>query len=231
MVSVAKMQSLAQPAQPTPSAAQIFTQIIAWFVSYDDAASQDGDDPRSTSAAVKAPIFAEREDDYTLLIAENKEGELLTVQATYDGVAAGVSYALIGADAMFEINAGFRRNQPRKWRDIGFTPPPRNTASPLRQVTPMPMTEPSQNGCDVVIDVGELVNDDAPELTALTDAGRARHDREAPEDGTDTGIRFSVSDADIDEVNKHQITTSQDDKFEVKEIDGAWGVFLKKAEH
>ena len=200
-------------------------------ISYNDAASQEGDDPRTTSAAVTAPIFAEREDDYTLLIAENKEGELLTVQATYDGAAAGVSYALIGADEnLFEINA-----------DSGAISlvsdgPGLNYATATQHSLTVAASYTDANDrtftkwVDVVIDVGELVNDDAPVLTALTDAGRARHDREAPEDGTDTGIRFSVSDADIDEVNKHQITTSQDDKFEVKEIDGAWGVFLKEGQ-
>ena len=197
-------------------------------ISYNDAASQDGDDPRTTSAAVKAPVFAEREDDYTLLIAENKEGELLTVQATYDGAADGVSYALIGADAIFEINAATGA--------ISVTGQGLDYATATQHSLTVAASYTDANDrtftkwVDVVIDVGELVNDDAPVLTALTDAGRARHDREAPEDGTDTGIRFSVSDADIDEINQHEITTSQDDKFEVKEIDGAWGVFLKEGQ-
>ena len=199
-------------------------------VSYDDAASQEGDDPRSTSAAVKAPVFAERADDYTLLIPENRDGILLTVEATYDDAADGVSYALIGADEnLFEINADSGAISLVSGATLDYA-----TATQHSLTVAATYTDANDRTftkwVDVVIDVGELVNDDAPVLTALTDAGKARHDREAPEDGTDTGIRFSVSDADIDEVNKHQITTSQDDKFEVKEIDGAWGVFLKKGQ-
>ena len=199
-------------------------------ISYNDAASQDGDDPRTASAAVKAPIFAERADDYTLLIAENKEGELLTVEATYDDAADGVSYALIGADEnLFEINADSGAISLANGATLDYATATQHSFTVAASYTDA-NDRTFTKWVDVVIDVGELVNDDAPELTALTDAGRARHDREAPEDGTDTGIRFSVSDADIDEVNKHQITTSQDDKFEVREIDGAWGVFLKEGQ-
>ena len=199
-------------------------------VSYNDAASQEGDDPRTASAAVKAPVFAEREDDYTLLIAENKEGELLTVQATYDGAADGVSYTLIGADAMFVINEDSGAISLAQGATLDYATATQHSLIVAATYTDADNGRTFTKWVDVVIDVGELVNDDAPVLTALTDAGKARHDREAPEDGTDTGIRFSVSDADIDEVNQHQITTSQDDKFEVKEIDGAWGVFLKEGE-
>ncbi len=199
-------------------------------ISYDDAASQEGDDPRSTSAAVKAPVFAEREDDYTLLIPENRDGVLLTVEATYDDAADGVSYALIGADAIFEIiDASTGAISLVSGATLDYATATQHSLTVAASYTDA-NDRTFTKWVDVVIDVGELVNDDAPELTALTDAGRARHDREAPEDGTDTGIRFSVSDADIDEVNKHQITTSQDDKFEVKEIDGAWGVFLKEGQ-
>ena len=198
-------------------------------ISYNDAASQEGDDPRTTSAAVKAPIFAERADGYTLLIPENRDGVLLTVEATYGGAAAGVSYALIGADAMFEINADSGAISLAQGATLNYATATQHSLTVAASYTDA-NDRTFTKWVDVVIDVGELVNDDAPVLTALTDAGRARHDREAPEDGTDTGIRFSVSDADIDEVNKHQITTSQDDKFEVKEIDGAWGVFLKEGQ-
>ena len=199
-------------------------------ISYDDAASQEGDDPRTTSAAVKAPVFAEREDGYTLLIAENKEGELLTVEATYGGAADGISYELIGADAIFEIiDASTGAISLVSGATLDYATATQHSFTVAASYTDA-NDRTFTKWVDVVIDVGELVNDDAPVLTALTDAGKARHDREAPEDGTDTGIRFSVSDADIDEVNKHQITTSQDDKFEVKEIDGAWGVFLKEGE-
>ena len=198
-------------------------------VSYNDAASQEGDDPRSTSAAVKAPVFAERADDYTLLIPENRDGVLLTVEATYGGETNGVSYELIGADAMFEINADSGAISLANGAELDYA-----TATQHSFTVAASYTDANERTftkwVDVVIDVGELVNDDAPELTALTDTGRARHDREAPEDGTDTGIRFSVSDADIDEVNQHEISTSQDDKFEVREIDDAWGVFLKEGQ-
>ena len=199
-------------------------------ISYNDAASQEGDDPRTTSAAVKAPVFAEREDGYTLLIAENKEGELLTVQATYDGAADGVSYELIGADAIFEIiDASTGAISLVSGATLDYA-----TATQHSLTVAATYTDANDRTftkwVDVVIDVGELVNDDAPVLTALTDAGRARHDREAPEDGTDTGIRFSVSDADIDEANQHEFSTSQDDKFAVREIDGVWGVFLKEGQ-
>ena len=199
-------------------------------ISYNDAASQEGDAPRTASAAVKAPVFAERADDYTLLIPENRDGVLLTVEATYGGAADGISYELIGADAIFEIiDASTGAISLVSGATLDYA-----TATQHSLTVAATYTDANDRTftkwVDVVIDVGELVNDDAPELTALTDAGRARHDREAPEDGTDTGIRFSVSDADIDEVNKHQITTSQDDKFEVKEIDGAWGVFLKEGQ-
>ena len=199
-------------------------------VSYDDAASQDGDDPRSASAAVKAPIFAERADDYTLLIPENRDGVLLTVEATYGGAADGISYELIGADAIFEIiDASTGAISLVSGATLDYATATQHSLTVAASYTDA-NDRTFTKWVDVVIDVGELVNDDAPVLTALTDAGMARHDREAPEDGTDTGIRFSVSDADIDEVNQHEITTSQDDKFEVKEIDGAWGVFLKEGQ-
>ena len=199
-------------------------------ISYDDAASQEGDDPRTTSAAVKAPVFAEREDDYTLLIPENRDGVLLTVEATYGGAADGISYELIGADAIFEIiDASTGAISLVSGATLDYATATQHSFTVAASYTDA-NDRTFTKWVDVVIDVGELVNDDAPELTALTDAGRARHDRAAPEDGTDTGIRFSVSDADIDEVNQHEITTSQDDKFEVKEIDGAWGVFLKEGQ-
>ena len=199
-------------------------------ISYNDAASQEGDDPRTASAAVKAPVFAEREDDYTLLIPENRDGVLLTVEATYGGAADGISYELIGADAIFEIiDASTGAISLVSGATLDYATATQHSLTVAASYTDA-NDRTFTKWVDVVIDVGELVNDDAPVLTALTDAGKARHDREAPEDGTDTGIRFSVSDADIDEVNKHQITTSQDDKFEVREIDGAWGVFLKEGQ-
>ena len=199
-------------------------------VSYNDAASQDGDDPRTASAAVKAPIFAERADGYTLLIPENRDGVLLTVEATYGGAADGISYELIGADAIFEIiDASTGAISLVSGATLDYATATQHSLTVVASYTDA-NDRTFTKWVDVVIDVGELVNDDAPVLTALTDAGMARHDREAPEDGTDTGIRFSVSDADIDEVNEHEITTSQDDKFEVKEIDGVWGVFLKEGQ-
>ena len=197
-------------------------------VSYNDAASQDGDDPRSTSATVKTLIFAERADDYAPLIAESREGALLTVQATYDGDANNVAYALIGADAtLFQINADSGTISLANGAELDYATATQHSLTVEATYTDAGRTFTKL--ADITINVGELVNNNAPDLTAPTDTGRTRDDRPAPAEGTDTGIRLSVADVDIDEANKHEfsITGTEADKFEVREINGALAVFLK----
>ena len=197
-------------------------------VSYNDAASQDGDDPRSTSATVKTLIFAERADDYAPLIAESREGALLTVQATYDGVADDVAYALIGADAtLFQIDADSGTISLANGATLDYATATEHSLTVAATYTDAGRTFTKL--VDITINVGELVNNNAPDLTAPTDTGRTRDDRPAPAEGTDTGIRLSVADVDIDEANKHEfsITGTEADKFEVREINGALAVFLK----